>query len=46
MLLLFSDAKVTGIKTLVTWGSCMVTRIEECEGPQMCQLMVRVRTKL
>ena len=46
MLPLFGDAKVTGIKTLVTWGSCMVSRTEEYGGPQMCQLMARVRTKL
>lgn len=32
MLLLFGDAKVTGIKTLVTWGSCMLSRTEECGG--------------
>lgn len=45
MLLLFGDAKVTGIKTLVTWGSFMVSRTEECGGPQMYQLMARVQTK-
>lgn len=38
-MLLLEDAKVTGIKTLVTWGSCMVSRTEECGGPQMYQLM-------